>query len=96
MELIQKAIDAGVKGSSELSDIHDQLDGLLTAEKKDTVVRDFFDSWADAINHDYMVYKTQDPQEWLEAAEEIQSWYQNDDAQLSQRALWKETLRCKA
>ncbi|WP_394388554.1 hypothetical protein [Shewanella woodyi] len=94
--LIQKAIDAGARGSVELSDIHDDLEGLLKFEGKDVVILDFFDCWADAVNHDYMVYETRDPSEWIEAALELKDWYQKEDEELSARKLWRETLRKNA
>ena len=93
LHLIQRAIEAGREGSPEIGDFHNELDVLLTTGKRDTVIRDFFDCWADAINHDYMVYKTKDPNEWLMAAQELKLWYQNNETQLSRRALWQETIK---
>ena len=90
--LINKGIELGIKGSFKLSDVHDDLDLLLEASGKDAIIRDYFDCWADAINHDYMVYKTRDPKEWIDAAVELKTWYVNTDCELSKRNLWNETI----
>ncbi len=90
--LIDRAIEAGRDGSLTLGDIFDELDPLLGTEGKDTKVRDFFAGWADAVNHDYQVYKIRDRGEWMAAAQELREWYFNDEGELSSRALWEEVF----
>ena len=92
INLIDKAIDAGKKGTYELSDVYDELDNILETTGKESILRHYFDCWADAVNHDYMVYKTKEPKQWVEAAKELRSWYINDNAILSKRELWEESL----
>jgi len=94
--LIDEAIAAGKSGSLKLSDIYNDLDALLESTGKDALIRDFFDSWADAINHDYMVYKEKDPKEWVEAAFELRAWYQSEYIELTQRDIWLETVQKNA
>ena len=92
LALLNKAIAAGEKGSHELSDIFDDLDLSLQTEGKEAVLRHYFDCWADAINHDYMVYRTKEPGEWVDAAIELKNWYFSENQILSERNLWKESL----
>ena len=90
--LLDKAIEAGKKNSYELSDIFDDLDLILETKGKESILRHYFDCWADAVNHDYMVYKTKEPKEWAEAAIELRNWYVNNSTTLSKRTLWEEAL----
>jgi hypothetical protein len=90
--LLDEAIDAGKRHSYELGEIYDALDLILEASGKDAALRYYIDCWADAVNHDYMVYEIKDPKEWIDAAEELRTWYVNSEVKLSERVLWKETL----
>lgn len=92
VEIIDLAIEAGVKGSAELSDVFMVLDENLETGGKEGVLRYFFDCWSDALNHDFMVYKTKNPVEWKCAAQELKSWYMNEVTQLSEREIWNEAL----
>lgn len=94
--LIDEAIVTGKSGSLRLSDIYNDMDALLESSGKDALIRDFFDSWADAINHDYLVYKGRDPKEWVDAAVELRSWYQSEHIELTQRDIWRETVQRNA
>ncbi|PKH56255.1 hypothetical protein CXF83_05255 [Shewanella sp. Choline-02u-19] len=90
--LLDKAIEAGEKNSYQLGDIYDDLDLILGTNGKEAALRYYFDCWADAVNHDYMVYKVKDPKEWIDAATELRNWYDSKEERLSERALWKEAL----
>lgn len=92
LALLDKAIEAGKRGSYELGDVFDDLDSVLETDGKQAVLRYYFDCWADAVNHDYMVYKIKDPNEWIEAAIELRDWFLISDATLNERELWKEAL----
>lgn len=92
IDLIDQAIEAGSEGSFKLHDIFYDLDQLLATDGKDAKIRNYFDCWSDAVNHDYLVYKIQDPNEWLAAARELKNWYCGEYEELSSRPLWKEVL----
>lgn len=94
--LIDEALVAGKIGSLKISDIYNDLDAVLESTGKDALIRDFFDSWADAINHDYMVYQERDPKQWVDAACELKAWYQSEYIELSQRDIWLETVQRNA
>ena len=91
--LIEQAIVSGSKGSTKLHDIFYELDDKLGLNEKDSIIRDFFDCWADAINHDYAVYKSQNPNDWIAAAQELKVWYKQENVELSSRSIWHETLQ---
>ena len=92
VNLLNQAIEAGSKCSVKLADLFDDLDTALSTEGKESVLRYYFDCWADAVNHDFMVYDTKDPQEWTEAAIELRNWYINEESSLTNRTLWDEAL----
>jgi len=93
LKLIDLAITAGSNGSKELHNIFYELDSKLGVNDKDTTIRNYFDCWADAVNHDYVVYKSQNPNEWVAAAKELKYWYTTKNVELSSKEIWKETLQ---
>lgn len=93
LELLDQAMLASQRSPSEFSHVYSELDQALSMEGKDPSVRDFFDCWSDAQNHNYDPYNEKDSVVWFDAAKEIVAWYKNSDAKLSERELWKETIR---
>ena len=89
LNLIEQAISAGVSSSEDISDFSLCLDETLGHDTKSNNVRNFFDSWADAINHDYFPYKEKRLSEWLSSAEEIKLYYLTNKP-LSNRKIWQE------
>lgn len=88
-QLIDKCIQQGSIHSTELHDTSYELESLLGDDHKSMNIRNYFDSWADAVNHDYMVYPERDPNVWIEAAKELKAWY-NGQCQLKERKLWND------
>ena len=93
--LIDLAIKAGKSNSQEIVDFYYQLDEILSRDVSSTNVRNFFDSWSDAINHDYMPYNEKRLSEWVSAAKEIKQNYASSTP-LSNRKIWRECAVSRA
>jgi len=93
LSVIEQAIEAGESGSQKIYDhfqtLDETLDETLGADLVSGNVRSFFDSWADAIGHDYMPYEEKRIEEWVSAAEEIKQHYLHGKS-LSSRKIWQE------
>ena len=89
LSVIDKAIKAGESGSQTIYDHFQALDEVLGVDLVSGNVRSFFDSWSDAIGHDYMPYKEKRIEEWVSAAEEIRQHYLHGKS-LSSRQIWQE------
>ena len=89
LELIDKAIESGKYGSFEIYDHSETLDSVLGTDPISYKVRNFFDSWSDAIGHDYQPYLEKRAEEWVAAAYEIKMHF-CEQKKLSNRAIWAE------
>ena len=87
--LIDLAIEAGRLGSQEIYDHFTILDETLGTDHVSNNVRNFFDSWSDAIGHDYLPYNEKNLNEWVGSAEEIRQHYLQGNP-LSHRKIWQE------
>ena len=89
LSVIEQAIEAGESSSQKIYDHFQTLDEALGVDLVSGNVRSFFDSWSDAIGHDYMPYEEKRIEEWVSAAEEIKQHYLHGKS-LSSRKIWQE------
>jgi len=89
LSVIDQAIEAGESSSQKIYDYYQTLDATLGVDLVSGNVRSFFDSWSDAIGHDYKPYEEKSIEEWVSAAEEIRQHYLYGKS-LSPRKIWQE------
>ena len=87
--IIDRAIDAGKVNDPEIYSYFQSLDESIGTDVYSNNLRNFFDSWSDAIGHDYLPYKEKDVEVWISAAQDIKGHYLSQTP-LRLRRLWQE------